>query len=245
VSEQSGAVARLCTIEACGKPHYGKGLCRPHYARNWAYGDPLNAPSRKKTLTCSVEGCRRWHRCGGLCGVHYARLRKHGDAQPEVPPILRKQFLHCTAPNCTRPLNAKGLCSGHYSRLKLHGDPLFHKPLDRAPAKGTVNPGGYRLIKVPDGTPNAVAQRKVKVMLEHRFVMQNHLGRPLFGDETVHYINGIKNDNRIENLELWVSSHPPGQRVEDHVSWAREILGRYGDLVERASLVQLSKRRRA
>lgn len=65
-------------------------------------------------------------------------------------------------------------------------------------------------------------------MAQHRLVMEQHLGRQLRDEETVHHRNGVRDDNRLENLELWTSNHPPGQRVVDQVAWAREILRLYG-----------------
>jgi hypothetical protein len=62
---------------------------------------------------------------------------------------------------------------------------------------------------------------------EHRIVMSDALGRPLHVDESVHHRNGQRGDNRLENLELWSRWQPVGQRVEDKVAYAKELLARY------------------
>ncbi len=59
--------------------------------------------------------------------------------------------------------------------------------------------------------------------------MEGIIGRPLRPEENVHHKNGQRDDNRPENLELWSRSQPAGQRVEDKLAWAMEIVELYGE----------------
>jgi hypothetical protein len=88
-----------------------------------------------------------------------------------------------------------------------------------------VGTDGYVRVYRPED-PRANMGR---YMAEHKVVMEELLGRPLLPNENVHHKNGNRQDNRPSNLELWTSSQPTGQRVEDLVVWAKEILGLYGE----------------
>jgi hypothetical protein len=98
----------------------------------------------------------------------------------------------------------------HYERWKKNGDvgiPVAH----RAPnGTGILTSDGYR--RVWDKT-------RGKRVAEHRLVMERQLGRRLERFENVHHLNGIRTDNRPQNLELWSSPQLRGQRVKDLVAW--------------------------
>lgn len=86
-------------------------------------------------------------------------------------------------------------------------------PDDRHWRGGRNIANGYIRLWRPDH-PSARHKKKPYVM-EHRLVMEEHLGRFLKRDEHVHHLNGIKDDNRLENLELWTVPHPRGVRKRD------------------------------
>jgi hypothetical protein len=128
-----------------------------------------------------------------------------------------KMYDNCQIDGCDKPHTAKGMCQMHYRRNKLHGSPKI-KIADGVKS----DRDGYVQIRVIPGNG-----KLGKYKYEHRLVMEQYIGRELLPSEVVHHKNGIRADNRIENLELWSKAQPPGQRVEDKVEYALEILRLY------------------
>jgi hypothetical protein len=114
------------------------------------------------------------------------------------------------------------MCALHYNRLRRTGSV--------GEADVTIAPQGSGSWSIRKGyrvfTVRAKGQKR-QTRAEHRMVMEQMIGRPLLPEENVHHVNGVRTDNRPENLELWTKSQPSGQRVVDKVEWAVELLKLY------------------
>jgi hypothetical protein len=76
-----------------------------------------------------------------------------------------------------------------------------------------------------------------KYVKEHRYVYEQHYGITLTPNQNIHHINGDRLDNRIENLELWDTSQPKGQRVEDKINFYFSLVEEYKNHPKYKSLI--------
>lgn len=173
------------------------------------------------TKKCSVNGCGKQHLAKGYCSTHYSR--KHRGQKITAP--LRcapKESDICSVEGCKRVHAGLGFCGTHLYRYKNGLDVTApvrqQKNVELSHITWTEN-GGY-----------LYGRYKGRNVSQHRLVWELHHGKRLRSFENVHHKNGIRSDNRIENLELWTKPQPCGQRPEDLVEW---VLDNYPDLVSK------------
>ncbi len=208
-----------CKVEYCNILEQKCGYCDKHYRRfrkygdpnktNMKYGDVFIGPQKIESI-CRISNCDNTKiRAQNLCDKHYRGLKKKYKGK-------------CQMDNCDIQCDRSFIyCNKHYQRQLKYGNPLTILHAEKG--YGTINDCGYKVI-YKMGHPNA---NSVGRILEHRYIMSQMLGRPLEKNENVHHINGNKLDNRPENLELWIKSQPCGQRLQDIIAWARNILKIY------------------
>ncbi len=204
-----------CIEEGCSDLRYCRRRCEKHYLKfMWRTSGP-----------CVVDGCdkvaaTKKHR---LCQKHDRRRRCYGDPLLLAPAKMGPGTC-CSIKDCVDTVVARGWCAMHYGRWHQNGD-VNYEPKVLPVGHTKEDDSGYVLIKVPG---HSEANRSNGLYAaEHRYVMSEYLGRPLIENENVHHKNGVRTDNRIENLELWNRSQPSGQRALDKLAWAHEIIALY------------------
>lgn len=215
----------ICSFDLCDKRVHALGLCGGHYTQK-TRNKPLTPlkPAKRKYLPtdkCEFSGCENVPASRGLCKGHVSQV----DRGTPLRPLMKKVRQICAFETCEKLVHSKSLCAGHRSQLDRNVElrPLSTRPRIRPVGDTRLTAQGYVQEKQPTH-PNAQASGWI---MQHIKVMSDYLERALYPNERVHHKNGIRDDNRIENLELWATDHPYGQRVSDLIPYWESMLSRY------------------
>lgn len=207
---KSGTTGQYCS-RRCAYDHH----TRPDMARRPCpvCGKEFK-PTRADQITCS-------HECS---------LNRQREVKLRTCPVCGREFDYGKHPEkatcskaCAGELRRKGpmhsFCERCGKRIERKGDRYrrFCSSECRARQVGSkrLSNIGYIMLKVGKSYPGA---NRAGWILEHRYVIEQSLGRPLGDNEHVHHKNGDRTDNRLENLELWSGKKDPkGQRQIDLV----------------------------
>ena len=171
-----------------------------HYLRWRTYGDTGPVESLRRGLRpCRVDGCdNKAVTQDDLCATH--RRRKRLYATEDGTFATHKKCITCGA-QAVYGHRSSDYCREHYV---AHIKRLVVEGVER----GSKHKNGYVYVSIfKDRYP------------VHSIILEHKLGRYLWPWENAHHKNGNRSDNRPENLELWARPQPPGQRVEDILSF--------------------------
>ncbi len=247
-----GACLKCKNREACRR----HAAAHPNYQRDYArerYGHAPRAPAWEPTEEdVALLGTMPDKLAAPLLGVSYdtvgARRRRLG-----IPPYRRPS---APKPDPNRPRVKINWTPEDDALLGTMSDAEVGERLGRSEkaafarrnrlgihavrresfGRDTTERGYIELQLRSDDPLVGMTKGNSRRVMEHRYVVAQSLGRPLTRDEFVHHRNGIRHDNRPENLELWTRAHPDGQRVADVYAWAREFVERYEREVEAEAL---------
>lgn len=199
-TKQSGT---KCMVVGCEKPAITFHFCRTHYRRWNLYGDPFHV----EPMGIAAKD---------LTGKRFERLvaiKRINDGKKNI-----RWLCKCDCGNETISVSGSLINGTHKSCGCYKSGPTNYK------AKPKTITNGY--VSIIDKSHPRANKRTGRVR-EHIVVMEKMIGRYLLPHEEVHHKNGVRDDNAPSNLELWSISHPAGQRVEDKVEWAIQLLTLY------------------
>ena len=201
----SRIVKAVC--EACGEkfthPHWQKRRfcskpCFWKLARDRAIED-------RQCEYCNKKFHPRWDTqrfCSRRCGYDNRRKPRVTENCVQCGKLLRRD-----RPKHVRYCSPRCVQLGSFGRIRGPVAPL-----------GTIKntQSGYLAIKVGKEYPGS---NRTGWILHHRYLMEQHLDRHLERREHIHHKNGRRDDNRLENLELWALDHanPAGVRPYDKI----------------------------
>lgn len=136
--------------------------------------------------------------------MHYQRLRRTGslDRYGNRQRSIEQSCETCGASFVAEPNQVK---RGHGRFCSYDCKYAADRGVEKVIGTRYVRPDGYVSIKVGIR----------EYALEHRLIAADQLGRPLGPDDQVHHINGVRDDNRPENLEVLTNAEH--QRLHDHL----------------------------
>jgi len=156
---------------------------------------------------CKIDGCGKEVKSKNFCSIHYGRLWLHGDpliTKPRGRKSINKIKLNCLS--CGNPFEVYPSHADKYKCCSFECGKKYRKINPNKPKPTPWNKKKWRLNR----NGYIVCYHQRKEIKQHRWVMENHLGRTLLQTEYVHHKNSIKTDNRLENLEI-VSSDEHAQ----------------------------------
>lgn len=243
---------KICLADGCPEPAEYLDLCNKHYVRYTKYGD-INGKAQIKRKGFLRDGYKVYKINGKTVSEHKIIMEQflnrklftnenihHKDGNrlnnnldnlelwiKSQPSGQRISDIIDWAKNILQRYNIKYEFEYNNEDNIKKLNKLYFNTLNNIKRPGKTNVYGYRSIYYPNH-PNSNTNGWI---LEHRLIMSKILGRTLYKNENVHHLNGNKLDNRPQNLELWFRQQPPGQRVEDIISYAQEILLKYNKIL--------------
>lgn len=172
--------------------------------------DCLGSPDLGRQFSCSTSTIGRIIRRNGF---RLRSLNEVNESQQRFTPIQEKEICRLYFENhlSVHQLGRQFQCGYMTIKRLINRNGFTLRPSSET-TRGEFNSnwrggrviceGGYIGIFKPNHPYAGIR----KYVLEHRLFMEKHLGRYLKPEECVHHINGIKDDNRIENLMLFESN---------------------------------------